>query len=128
MSTYFYSLLFENPTSPLTPCRFRAVEQARSPPPRRMFSAGAVLSLEYVPGHFQSRLLGDEKTGARQKQQERDTPRQWPLDTERLLFVCTRKLLTITSDRSVNPPLDSRMATLFVIAEMLVRFGPQSRR
>ena len=42
------------------------------------------------------------------------------------LFVFTRKLLTITSDRSVNPSLDSRLATLFVIAEMLVHFSLQS--
>ena len=69
------------PTSPLTTRRFFAVEQARSPPPRRMFSAVAVLSLGYLPGHFQSRLLGDVKTGARQKQQEWNTPRQWPLGT-----------------------------------------------
>ena len=72
-----------------------------------MFSAVAVLSLGYIPSHFQSRPLGDEKTGARQKQQERDTPRQWPLDTERLLFECTRKLLTITSVHWGNPSLDS---------------------
>lgn len=89
-----------------------------------MFSAVAVLSLGYVPSHFQSRLLGDEKTGARQKQQERDTPRQWPLDTERLLFVCTRKLLAITSHHWGNPSLDSRLVTLFVTAEILVHFSP----
>lgn len=71
MSTYFYSFYpSENPTSPLTSYWFHAAKQARSPPPRRMFSAVAVLSLEYVPGHFQSRLLGDEKAGARQNQQE----------------------------------------------------------
>ena len=73
MSTYFFTAYYffsRTPTSPLTPCRFRAVEQARSPPPRRMFSAVAVLSLGYFPGHFQSRPLGDVKTGARQNQQE----------------------------------------------------------